>query len=235
MFPKTSPATDGAPKSEAQRDEKRPNRSFSDVMAARELPSMPTRRSTVFDLASKDSKRAKPEKKQKKREAESAPIVVVQERAVATPLKTEMLSPLEGVKGLPLEMQVLVDKMADFVQIESHNGISTTTVSLGMEGGSSLFKGSEIQIDHYDSAPHSFNIQLSGTPEAVDLFTQHLASLQAALQERLENYQILLLTPILKPFEVRKRERKRQMGTKKSERGKLKDARHSNEYALFSP
>jgi len=66
-----------------------------------------------------------------------------------------------------------------------------------MEG--SALHGSEIVIDHYDTAPHSFNLQLSGTPEATDLFATNLASLQFSLQAHpvLQGFQVNVLPPTL--------------------------------------
>jgi len=198
MFFKTSPASQETPKSDSQKENKKePTRSFRDVMAARLTPPLPTRQRNVFDLASKDTKKPKPQEKKKESDNAHPVQVQVQEKESVQPGQTEVLSSLEEVGSLSLEMQALVDKMADFVQVESQNGISTTTISVGMEDGMSLFNGSEIQIDHYDTAPHSFNIQLSGTPEAIEIFAQQLGNLQAALQQRLSHFQIQLLPPYL--------------------------------------
>jgi len=101
------------------------------------------------------------------------------------------------VSEVSLETAALIDEMANYVKIESENGISKTTVTIGMEG--SVFEGSEVVIDHYDTAPHSFNLQLMGTPEAQELFTTHLNALQVSLNahQALKNFQVNLLQPIL--------------------------------------
>ena len=218
MFFKTSPTSQEAPKNETQKEEKpEPKRSFKEVMATRQMPQFPSKRNNIFDLASKGNKKSKPQ--EKKKETEHTSHSPVQKKEGPSQAQTEELSSLIEVKSLSLEMRALMNKMADFIQMESNNGISTTTVSVEMEEGLSAFNGSEIRIDHYDTAPHSFNIELSGNPEAVDIFAQHLASLQTALQERLEHFHVELLPPVLsgkmEPFETRKKARKKHMRTEK--------------------
>lgn len=221
MFPKTSPTSADTPKNEPHKEEKTPpKRSFREVMATRHVSQPPQRRSNVFELASKNS--TKPKQQEKKKESDHAAQGHSQVNQGAQQANLQSLESIMEVKSLSLEMQALLDKMADYVKLESDNGIQVTTVSIEMGDESSLFNGSEIRIDHYDTAPHSFNIQLSGNPEAVDTFTQHLASLQTALTERLEHFHIELLPPIIgekmDAFETRKKERKKHMRLEKVEK-----------------
>ena len=82
--------------------------------------------------------------------------------------------------------------MVDTLTHESTNGISRTTVTLEMQGGI------EIQIDHYDTHPHSFNIELAGSPAAVLAMSAHLPSLLSNLEKRLPTFEIRLLSPVIK-------------------------------------
>ena len=83
----------------------------------------------------------------------------------------------------------------------------------------SVLDGSQIVIDHYDTAPQSFNLQLSGSPEAADLLSTNLASLQASLQthQTLQGFQVHILPPALSEksdLYSRGRERKGKLGSK---------------------
>ena len=214
MFFKASPTSQEPNKNEQQKDSKTPpKRSFKEFMATRNLPSFSHRRNTVYDLAAKNQHNS--HSKHKKKESDNAPHGAQQGHMEAQQNQLETLSSIIRVKGLSMEMNALIDKMADFIQTESQNGISTTTVSIDMKEGMSLFHGSELRIDHYDTAPHSFNIQLSGNPEAIDAFQQHLASLQTALQQRLEHFHIALLNPVLteklQDFDPYKKEKRKPL------------------------
>ncbi|MEM8727685.1 MAG: hypothetical protein AAGE99_03135 [Chlamydiota bacterium] len=90
-----------------------------------------------------------------------------------------------------------MEKMANFIVAESRNGITTTTVILEAKG--SILNGTQIIMDHYDTAPHSFNLQLTGNPESIDLFTAHLAALQSSLETHraLQGFHIHILPPML--------------------------------------
>ncbi len=221
MVLETSPTVKESPRNESPKEEiKEPKRSFREVMATRQVPHFPNRHTNIFDIAAKGNKKNKPQEQRKNLDPTCPG--QVQEKHTPHEAQTELLSPLSEVKGLSLEMRALLDKMADYVQLESHNGVSTTTVSVEMKEGLSCFNGSEIRIEHYDTAPHAFNIQLTGNTEAVEIFAQHLASLQVALQQRLEHFHIQLLPPILsekmQPFESYKKERKKHMHTEKPQK-----------------
>ncbi|MBF5059374.1 hypothetical protein [Candidatus Neptunochlamydia vexilliferae] len=172
---------------EAKKQEKSPpRRSFKDFLIRRERPRPVEQRRSVFDLASKNEK--------KKRTSDNA-----QGQAPDAKLEgaAESAAQIAEVSEISEEMAALIDKMANFVQLESKKGISTTTVSIGMEG--SIFDGSEIVIDHYDTHPHSFNLQLVGNPEAMEAFSAHLSSLHASLlaHQPLQGFQIHLLPPVI--------------------------------------
>ncbi|MCB1108011.1 MAG: hypothetical protein KDK76_07955 [Chlamydiia bacterium] len=189
---KTNPQTEIRSSSELKREEgKKPTRSFKEVMAHKELPRFNGRRKSVFDLAGKE-KKAPQEKKKLPQSANQHGEI----KELSSSLISEGMEVSE-VDEISLEISALVDEMAEYVKVESKNGISKTTVTLGLEN--SIFNESEIVIDHYDTAPHSFNLQLLGSPEAQQFFISHLGSLQSALgaYESMKSFQVNLLPPAL--------------------------------------
>ncbi|QVL58041.1 MAG: hypothetical protein KFB93_02880 [Simkaniaceae bacterium] len=171
-----------------------PKRSFHEVMVSRDLPRQVQRRQSVFDMASKKEKQGRPS--QRKKEVDHAPQHGIAQGLLTSSVSGETLS-VGSASELSAEMSLLVEKMANFIQVESQNGITTTTVMVEMEG--SILDGSQIVINHYDTAPHSFNLQLSGSPEGIDLFAANLASLQTSLQthQALQGLQVHILPPTL--------------------------------------
>ncbi len=172
-----------------------PRRNFHEVMGARKVPRQPEKRRSVFDLASKKDENPEGSKKKNKVDHPIQHGEGVQEGIA--PLEVGESLSVNSVHELSPEMATLVEKMANYIMVECQNGVSTTTVIVEMEG--SALDGSEIVIDHYDTAPHSFNLQLSGSPEATDLFTTNLAFLQLSLQSHqvLQGFQVNVLPPIL--------------------------------------
>jgi hypothetical protein len=60
-------------------------------------------------------------------------------------------------------------------------GISLTEVTLNSPNfEKSVFYNAKITIEKYATAPDSFNIRLSGSPEAVTLFSKNVENLTAA-------------------------------------------------------
>lgn len=175
------------------KDKKAPSgNSFHQLMATRELPKRIQRKQSIFDMAGKKEEKAG---KQKKEVRDST-----QHGAIQNSFSSEGVIESHGVgevSELSSEMVDLMEKMAHFVKVESANGVSTTTVFVEIEG--SVFDGSQIIIDHYDTAPQSFNLELTGSPEAADLFAANLAALRTSLHshEALKGFQIQLLPPSL--------------------------------------
>ena len=158
---------------------------FKSLMEKRRTqPKRDVQEKTVFDLASSGASRDQMASEQGLNQSSLA-------------VEDASLSSCAGMDPLSPDMAALVDKMVHFIKLESQKGVDTTTVMIDIEG--SVFNGSEIIIDHYDTAPHSFNLRLSGQTEAVDLFNANLASLQTSLQTcpALAKFQIHVLPPIL--------------------------------------
>ncbi|HLB52613.1 MAG TPA: hypothetical protein VJK48_02750, partial [Chlamydiales bacterium] len=93
------------------------------------------------------------------------------------------------------EVFELFERMIGYMVIEETKGIAITTVKLSMPG--SVFNDCEIKLEHYDTAPSSFNIQLSGNPEAVDLFNASFSDLAAAFAQSNYAFDVHLRRPIL--------------------------------------
>ena len=115
----------------------------------------------------------------------------------------------------------------DSIHSECKNGIATTTLTITSNDPNSIFSSSDIILEHYDTAPHCFNIQFSGSLDAVNVFNAHLQSFQTHLDQRLVGIQVQLLTPILKKtgnaksVERRKNAQKKKMGNEKKTLSKL--------------
>ncbi len=75
----------------------------------------------------------------------------------------------------------LFDKMVSYITIEhTKSGTTTATVHIEMKG--SVFDGAKLELKRVPTAPNTFNVQLQGTPEAVQLFNASAQDLAAAFQ-----------------------------------------------------
>lgn len=89
----------------------------------------------------------------------------------------------------------LFEKMIGVMSIEQHSGISKTTITINMPG--SVFHGCEVELDHYDTAPNMFNIQLLGNPQAVEYFNANIDDLVAAFRQSQLSFEVNIKKPIL--------------------------------------
>lgn len=121
---------------------------------------------------------------------------------------------------LPKQVFELFERMVGYLMIEQTKGVSSTTVKLSMPG--SVFHGCEVVIDHYDTAPHSYNIQFLGTPSAVTLFSTHMQDLAAAFQHSRFAFTVHLQTPVLLEESRPVLKRKGKSGDKDSGSGSKK-------------
>ncbi len=89
------------------------------------------------------------------------------------------------------QVMELFDRMVGTMTVMSHSGITETVVTLNSaKFASSVFFGSQIIIQEYSSAPHAFNIQLNGSPEALALFQGNADELMAAFQYGNYNFRV---------------------------------------------
>lgn len=111
------------------------------------------------------------------------------------------ISPTAPPEALPSyahfskEVFDLFERMVGLITVEQSKGVSTTTVKISLPG--TVYHGSEIKLDHYDTAPHSFNIQLIGSPEAIKSFTANFDDLAAAFRGGKFAFTVNLLEPEL--------------------------------------
>lgn len=81
------------------------------------------------------------------------------------------------------DMQTLLGQIGGTVLVMLRDGITSTEVHLDRpEFENSILFGTKIAIDHYKTAPDSFNIRLMGTPQAVSVYNDNLGQLVAAFQ-----------------------------------------------------
>lgn len=104
----------------------------------------------------------------------------------------------------------LFERMVGLITVEQLKGVSTTTVKISLPG--TVFHGSEIKLEHYDTAPHSFNIKLIGSPEAVKSFTANFEALSAAFRGGKYAFEVNLLRPELASKERHLIQRKSKPG-----------------------
>ncbi len=126
-----------------------------------------------------------------------------------------------------IQAKEVLCQVIDSIHSECKNGIATITLTITSNDPDSIFSSSDIILEHYDTAPHCFNIQFSGSLDAVNVFNTHLQSFQTHLDQRLAGIQVQLLTPILKKtgnaksVERRKNVQKKKMGNQKKNLSKL--------------
>ena len=109
--------------------------------------------------------------------------------------------PTEAAAYSKLQPEVfdLFERLVGLMTIELHTGKTTTTVTLNMP--ESIFNKSKIIIDHFDTAPHAFNLQLQGSDQAVNMFSENMAALAAAFEGSKLAYQVNIRRPELLPTE----------------------------------
>ena len=113
--------------------------------------------------------------------------------AVIQPTGPLLTQAAPSYASLSPQMFELFEQLIGHMTIQEAKGISTITVSLSMPG--SVFNDCDIVLDYYDTAAGAFNVELQGNPEAVALFTKHLAALEQAFRNT--PYKVHLKTPTL--------------------------------------
>jgi hypothetical protein len=115
-----------------------------------------------------------------------------------SPMINEAISIVEtpAYASLSPNLFELFEQMVGLITIEhSNKGVSTTRIKLSMPG--SIFHECEIQLEHYDTAPHSFNIQLLGTPAAIKTFSSNISKLVASFDEQKYPFSVNIQSPSL--------------------------------------
>jgi hypothetical protein len=92
----------------------------------------------------------------------------------------------------------LYERMVGVMTVMDSSGVTETTVSLSSpQLAASVFNGAQIIIREYSTAPKAFNVQLAGSPEAVNLFQSNIDKLTAAFETGQYNFQIHRLETVL--------------------------------------
>lgn len=115
--------------------------------------------------------------------------------APAQPLAVPIdITPLQqtGASRLPPEVFALFEKSVGLITVQHFSGDVKTTVMLDMKG--SIFDGAEIIITQTKTAQSIFNIELNGTPEAVQLFNENIDGLTESFLQKQFPFEVNLLT-----------------------------------------
>lgn len=137
----------------------------------------------------------------KKEKKDDFPFVDAEALSAALPTMEQPLPPITPPADVPAysklspEIYEMFEKMVGTIIIQNHSGITSTTVTLNMPH--SVFDGAQIIFDRYSTAPNSFNVQLIGTSQAVNIFTANMADLAAAFKQGEHAFEVNLLKPAL--------------------------------------
>ena len=94
-------------------------------------------------------------------------------------------------KPLPHSLSEIIPEILEPIKEASLNGITRTDIYIQSKTLSEI----KVTIDHYDTAPHSFNIYLSGNEKACNLFIQYQNELAQNLQKALPSFCCNFFTP----------------------------------------
>lgn len=158
------------------------------------LPPKPDERIEQKHLESEkdvEAPKAKEEPEEKKKETETPlpslpiamPAEIVQKASEITNSVKVFLNP---------EIAPLFEQMVGrMVIMSAKEGIMQTQIDLTSANfENSVFFGSSVVLEKYATAPDSFNIRLTGSPEAVTIFNANMESLMEAFQKSNLNFRI---------------------------------------------
>ncbi|WP_420422047.1 hypothetical protein [Simkania sp.] len=183
-----------------QENQKKPKRSFKEMMNRKEAKPQASRWS-VFDFP-KHKQTPNLRKERPKNKTSSEHVQGRAETRADVRAVSHGAQETSAISELSPAMEELLSQMEHYLSIESQNGVSSTELTLELPDPYGQFHGTVIQIDHYDTHPHSFNVLLmSPDASAVDDLTAHLPTLLKALQTKLEHFQINLLPPAFTKYE----------------------------------
>ncbi|HSX11998.1 MAG TPA: hypothetical protein VLF61_00715 [Rhabdochlamydiaceae bacterium] len=117
-----------------------------------------------------------------------------QSSAVAPILPFHLQPSIEALPShAPVAIQIaeLFKEMVGCISHCMDSGINQTTMTLDSpEFSKSLFYGTKITITEYSTAPKIYNIELSASPEAVQVFQMSASELTAAFQRGNFNFEV---------------------------------------------
>lgn len=161
------------------------------------LASEETEAEKIDSLSATKKESLQKEHKEKDKESEDDQSNTVIQQTIDQAIKAPPLltSETPAYANLSANVYELFEKLIGLLMIEEHKGISITTVKLSMPG--SVFHNCEIKLEHFDTAPNSFNIQLLGNPSAIDLFNANYQTLVNAMTQSNFSFKANIRRPIL--------------------------------------
>lgn len=136
------------------------------------------------------------EHKDKKDEKETEQTASISQATPIIPYEpTVQTTPAPVYTTLPAQVYELFERMVGVMSIEQHNGVSTTTVTINMKD--SVFDGAKIILNHYDTAPNSFNLTIAAGPTGQKLISDNITGLEFALQQSNPAFRVNLAKPAL--------------------------------------
>ena len=152
---------------------------------ALDKPKIKTEKETSQDSSKKD-------KEKEEDKTSSTPITPIPLLSTFTPPPTP---PVPAYANLSPQVFELFERMVGLVSIQETKGMTTTTVTVNMKN--SIFDGTQIIIDHYETAPNALNITIAGNPKAQEMINQNMTNLVASFEASKLSFQVNLRRPVL--------------------------------------
>lgn len=122
---------------------------------------------------------------------------------VDAPVEVPVMRPFISVSGseekMPGELVAFVEQIAQPLIETAEKGITRIEVRVQTESLSEI----TVTIDHYDTAPHAFNLHFSGNEKAQRLILKFQGELAESLQKALPHFQCNLFVPLFVPSPFR--------------------------------
>ncbi len=157
------------------------------------------REGTSFEeLLKEDSEKVLPKKE--KKNPSGIFDVLHQNTPLTTPLpslsgqEVSLIGPLK----IPQEVELLFEKMGLITHELFQSGDTHTTITLGNDFASDLFRGAEIIIHEFSTAPKSYNIQINACAEALTLLQGQTSAFMQYIEQKKAPFTIFRMDTSLK-------------------------------------
>ncbi len=158
---------------------------------------LPPNAKEVAGISSKtvttDTKAKKDHEKDDQKEEQASEELQVQTDISAQPNIAPTPSNAPATSKLHPQVFELFEKMVGLITVEQHRDSATTTVTVAMKG--SVFDGAKIVLEH--SGTKSFNLELQGSPKAVELFNENISDLASAFASSKYSFDVNIKRPSL--------------------------------------
>lgn len=135
----------------------------------------------------------------------------------STSQEEQEIAPIEGIAAQPVLQSVesnpdvemptysklspevfdVFQRMVGLLTIQKYSGISTTTIEIN--NPESMFNSGKLVLEHYDTAPHAFNVEFQGSESQVNTFNENITDLLAAIQHAKLTYTVNIKRATLAP------------------------------------